>query len=150
MLVLLLAGLLHAPAFAQDARIKQQLDAIGYEYEVDDDGDYKLVFDTEEERSQLVFVISNVNKYGTHTVREIWSPAYQSTGNDFPALVANKLLEDSGENKLGAWVKQDDMAIYVVKIAADASSDELEDAIEFAVKIADQMEVVLTDGADEF
>jgi hypothetical protein len=150
LLVLLVAGLVHAPAFAQDARVKLQLDALGYEFEIDDDGDYRLVFDTEGGRTQLVFVISNVNRYGTHTVREVWSPAYQASGNDFPAVVANKLLEDSEENKLGAWVKQDDMAIYVVKIPADASSEELEDAIEFAVQVADQMEIVLTDGDDEF
>ncbi len=150
LLVLLLAGLIHAPAHAQDARVKQQLDALGYEYEVDEDGDYRMVFDTDGNRSQLVFVISNVNKYGAHAVREIWSPAYQAPGQDFPAVVANKLLEDADENKLGAWVKQGDMALYVIKIAADASNDELEDALEFAVKVADQMEILLTNGDDAF
>lgn len=150
LLVLLAIGLVSVPAFAQDARIKQQLDAIGHDYEVDDDGDYKMVFETENGRSQLVFVISNVERYGAHKVREIWAPAYQAPGDDFPAVVANKLLEDSEENKLGAWVKQGDMAIYVVKIDAEASSDELDDAIEYAVKIADRMEIVLTDGDDEF
>nr|WP_246372781.1 hypothetical protein [Lysobacter spongiae] len=150
MLVLLAIGLVNAPAFAQDARIKQQLDAIGHDYEVDDDGDYKMVFETEGGRSQLVFVISNVERYGAHKVREIWAPAYQAPGDDFPSVVANKLLEDSEENKLGAWVKQGDMAIYVVKIDAEASNDELDDAIEYAVKVADQMEIVLTDGDDEF
>ncbi|WP_246072063.1 hypothetical protein [Marilutibacter aestuarii] len=150
MLVLLAVGLAGAPAHAQDARIKQQLDAIGHDYEVDDDGDYRMVFETENGRSQLVFVISNVERYGSHQVREIWAPAYQAPGDDFPAVVANKLLEDSEENKLGAWVKQGDMAVYVVKIDAQASNDALDDAIEYAVKIADQMEIVLTDGDDEF
>jgi hypothetical protein len=51
---------------------------------------------------------------------------------------------------MGAWVKQDDMAIYVVKIPADSSKEQLDDAIDYAVKIADNMESLLTDGADEF
>lgn len=148
--VLLAALFFCGPAWAQDASIKRQLDALGHEYEVDDDGDYKMTFEVEDGRTQLVFVISNVETYGSHSVREIWAPAYRAENSDFPALVANRLLQETMENKLGAWAKQDDMAVYVVKIPGKASNDELNDAIEYAAQVADRMEVVLTDGEDEF
>jgi hypothetical protein len=133
-----------------DPAIRKQLDQLDYEYTIDDDGDYKLTFGLDDDRSQLVFVLSNVETYGSHRIREIWAPAYRAEGAGFSAVIANKLLEDAHENKMGAWVKQDDMAIYVVKISADSSKEQLDDAIDYAVKIADNMESLLTDGADEF
>ncbi|MCF7220329.1 YbjN domain-containing protein [Marilutibacter chinensis] len=144
------AALFGSTAHAQDAAIKRQLDALGHDYEIDDDGDYKMTFEVDDGRTQLVFVISNVETYGSHRVREVWAPAYRAEESDFPALVANRLLQETMENKLGAWAKQDDMAVYVVKISADAPDDELNDAIEYAAQVADRMEVVLTDGEDEF
>ncbi|MDQ3205587.1 MAG: hypothetical protein M3Q40_03590 [Pseudomonadota bacterium] len=143
------------PAFSQDAaedadpRIGKQLNALGYDHDIDDDGDYKLTFSFENDRSQLVYVISKVETYGKHRVREIWSPAYRSDGEGFPPIVANRLLEDSQANKMGGWVKQGDMALFVVKIAADASDSELDDAVDYAVRVADEMESELTT-ADEF
>jgi len=120
------------------------LDALDYKYEVDDDGDYRLVFDLDEGRTQLAFVRSSVETYGSHRIREIWSPGYKSPGPQFPALVANRLLEDSNDSKLGSWVKQGDTAMFVVKIDADASAEVLSDAIDAAIKSADAMELELT------
>ena len=66
---------------AADPRIRGQLEELKYEYEVDGDGDYKLVFNmagSPEKRSQLVYVRSPVETYGVLQVREIWSPGYKS------------------------------------------------------------------------
>jgi hypothetical protein len=135
-----------------DPQLKRQFDELEYEYEVDEDGDYKLVFaiDDKDKRSQLVFVRSPVESYGKHRVREIWSPGYRSSTPEFPAKVANRLLEASEVSKLGAWVKQNDYAMFVVKIAADASKDELDDAITAAMLSADEMEAELSPGKDDF
>ncbi|RDY68093.1 YbjN domain-containing protein [Lysobacter soli] len=132
-----------------DPAIARQLDALKYQYEVDDDGDYKLAFDMDNGRSQLAFVISAVESFGDMKVREVWAPAYRASGTQFPAEVANKLLEDSHASKLGAWVKQGDMAVFVVKLASDASQADLSDALDFVLRTADQMENELT-GKDEF
>ena len=134
-----------------DPAIAPQLQALDYKYEIDDDGDYKLVFDMDEEgkRTQLVFVRSSVETYGAHRVREIWSPGYKAPGPQFPALVANRLLEDANDSKLGGWVKQGDLAMFVVKIDADAKADVLSDAIDAAIKSADAMELELT-AKDEY
>lgn len=133
-----------------DATIGEQLDALGYRYNVDKDGDYQLTFELDGERSQLVYVLSSVESFGAHRIREIWAPAYRAPGALIPAEVANRLLEDSQTSKLGSWVKQGDMAVFVVKIPADASQQQLDDAIDAATRSADQMEAALTPDKDEF
>jgi hypothetical protein len=143
-----------APAKPEgDPAVRQLLDKLKYEYVVDEEGDYRLTFglDREEDgRSQLVFVRSPVETYGTHKVREIWSPAYLSTSDEFPAQIANRLLEATQDSKLGAWSKQGRYAVFVVKLAADADANELDDAVEAALRSADEMEQELTPGKDDF
>lgn len=133
-----------------DPRIAKQLDGLGYKYEVDEDGDYKLTFEMDDDRSQLGFVISRTESYGKHKVREVWAPAYRSENDAFPADLANKLLEDSQSSKMGGWVKQGNMAVFVVKLRADAPAEELDDALDYALRAADLMEAELTPGKDEF
>jgi hypothetical protein len=157
LLMLVLGSAMCGPLLAQeqakspaDAGIKAQLEQLEYEYEVDDDNDYKLVFKIGDEgRSQIVYIRSPVETYGQHRVREIWSPAYKSPTDDFPALIANRLLEDADTKKLGGWVKQDQYAIFVVKIPADADGEALDDALDAAMSAADEMEAQLTPGQDD-
>ncbi len=138
-----------ASAGDPDPAIGRLRDSLEYKYEVDEDGDYRLVFDMEDDRTQLVFVRSSVENYGSHKIREVWSPGYKSPGPQFPALVANRLLEDSQDSKLGSWVKQSDIAMFVVKIDANAKADVLSDAIDAAIKSADAIELELT-SQDEY
>ncbi len=148
------------PGFAADTKadetqrsadpvIARQLDGLKYQYQVDEDGDYKLTFDMDNGRSQLAYVISAVEKFGNFQVREVWAPAYRAADGEFPVAVANRLLDDSNASKLGGWVKQGPMAVFVVKLAADATADQLDDAIDFVLRSADEMERELTD-KDEF
>ncbi|MEG3190978.1 hypothetical protein [Lysobacter sp. D1-1-M9] len=142
------AGAVASPS--ADPRVGAQLDELEYRYEVDRDGDYRLTFDLDEGRSQLVYVISAVERFGAHRVREIWAPAYRGEAERFPEEVANRLLEDAQMQKLGGWVKQGDVAMFVVKIAADASTQALDDGIDHAIRAADWMETELTGDTDEF
>ena len=59
-----------------DATVGQQLDALGYRYNVDKDGDYQLTFELEGERSQLVYVLSGVESLGAPPHPASWAPAY--------------------------------------------------------------------------
>lgn len=136
-----------------DPAIAKQLEALEYDYEVDEDGDYKLIFTLGENgRSQLVYIRSAVENYGSYRIREIWSPAYRSPTGDFDAAVANRLLDASNNIKLGGWVKQGPHAVFVVKVPADASNAYLDDALEAAINTADEMEQELETekGADQF
>ena len=140
------------PAPAPDPQVRQLLDELEYEYEVDEDGDYRLVFEvanSTEKRSQLVYVRSPVETYGALRLREIWAPGYKAAGTDFPAAVANRLLSASQDNKVGAWGKQDQYAVFVVRLPVDSGAEALEDAIEAAISTADAMEAELTPGKDE-
>ena len=127
-----------------DKAVGRHLDKLGYPYEIDEDGDYRMVFDMEGERTQLVYVRSVVEEYGSQHVREVWSPGYQSSTDVFPVAVANRLLEDAQDAKMGGWVKQDKVAMFVVKLDADAPAEALDDAIEAASRTADAMELELT------
>lgn len=134
-----------------DAQVRAQLDALGYKYEVDADGDFVLTFGLDDKRSQMAYVLSHTQRYGSLKVREIWSPAYRSAdGGALPAPIANRLLEDGQLSKLGGWVSQDGVAVFVVKLDADATGKTLDDAIDYAVRAADQMEAELTPDQDDF
>jgi hypothetical protein len=138
-----------APA-APDAALGKQLTAAGVKFSTDEDGDYQMTFELEDGRTQLVYVLSRVESYGSNRVREIWSPGYRYSTPELDAKVANRLLEHSGNVIMGGWVRQKSTAMFVVKIAADASPAELRDALEAAAACADTIEKELTGGKDEF
>lgn len=141
------------PAFAAtpDAAVEKQLKALDLQYKVDDDGDFGVVFETDEKgtRSQLAYVRSSVEKYGSLRIREIWSPGYKVPAGGMPGPVATRLLEANHQAKLGAWTLQGDYAVYVVQIPADAPKESLSDALDIAVRSADEMEAELTPGKDD-
>ena len=137
-----------AHAASADPVVKAQLESKGTPFTVDEDGDFQITVQISEERTQLVWVRSAIEETGQYRVREIWSPGYQSEGASFPAAVANDLLERSHMLKLGSWVKQDQVAMLVTKIPADASASQLDEAIDLTASAADEAELELT-GKDD-
>ncbi len=138
-----------ASAGQPDMIVKAQLESKGVQFEVDSDGDFKAVYRVgETTRTQIVFIRTVTTQIGNIKLREIWSPAYKSTGADFPVEVANRLLAESNAVKIGGWVKQGQHAVFVAKVAADAPADQLITAIEAAVNTADAMELALTNKDD--
>ena len=73
-----------APA---DPRVRAALEQLGYKYELTEENEYRL-FPIETEpagtdangkptyRSQLVYINSATEPYGTLEIREVWSPAF--------------------------------------------------------------------------
>ncbi|GGA75734.1 hypothetical protein GCM10011521_12370 [Arenimonas soli] len=149
-LALITLALLAAPALAadHDAVVKAQLESKGTPFTIDEDGDFQITVRVAGDRTQLVWVRSTVQATGQFKVREIWSPGYRAPTGDFTAAIANDLLERSNNLKLGAWVKQDDVAMLVIKVPADASADALDEAIDLAAAAADAVERQLL-GSDE-
>ena len=149
-LCLALAASVAPPAHAgtPDPALKALLDAQKMKYEIDSDGDYKVTFDLGKGRSQLVWIRSTTDSYGSLKVREVWSPGYKLNG-DLPADVANRLLEHSHAMILGGWTKQKAYAMFVVKVSASASPQQVRDAAEAAADAADDIEQELTPGTDE-
>ncbi|HNR67139.1 MAG TPA: hypothetical protein PKN04_04850 [bacterium] len=135
---------------AHDARIEKILQAKEIGFTIDKDGDFKVVVDVGNGRTQLAFIFSSTMEYGNMEIREIWAYAYRSENNQFPVDVANLLLEDTFPKKLGAWAKKDNMALYMVRISANANEQSLLSAVQFAAEAADEMEEKLTGAKDEF
>ncbi|HHA2550477.1 TPA: hypothetical protein ACOD9Z_004599, partial [Stenotrophomonas maltophilia] len=57
-LLIALAATGSAAAADADKAVARHLDKLGYTYEVDEDGDYRMVFDVEGDRTQMVYVRS--------------------------------------------------------------------------------------------
>lgn len=151
---LALACVVAVPALAAtkaDPLVKRHLEAKATPYEVDEDNDYAVLVDMGDGRTQQVYVLSTTNRIDGINVREIWSTGYQALEKGMiPTKVANRLLEHSHEVILGSWVKQDAYAVFVVKIAADASADQLDSAIDTAATSADKLEREFTGDEDQF
>jgi hypothetical protein len=130
-----------------DTRVKAALDKLGLKYEVDKDGDFKIVMKVEGGRTQLAWITSNTEKFGGMEIRQVFSPGYKSNGN-LPSDIANQLLTDNARKKLGAWQTfksdQTSLAVFSAKIAANGSAAELSDSLEAVLYSADEMEKTLT------
>ena len=155
------------PKTAADPRVKAALDKIGYKYELDSNNDYKLIpIETTQEgtspdgkprwRSNLVYVNSNTEKYGTLEIREVLAPALLLDG-PLSADMANRLLRENNSVKLGAWrvliVNEGKNAgkrlvMFAAQISADSDAESLRLAIKSVILIADRMEKELTNADD--
>ena len=133
-----------------DRKVKKMLDSRKVRYEPDADGDFKVTYELANGRTQLAFIRSKTFTYGKLGIREILSIGYRSGDDSFPVEVANRMLEHNNNAKLGAWAKQGRLAIFTSKIASDADADELIDALEVTVSLADELEKEFTGETDEF
>lgn len=133
-----------------DPRVKKMLDQKKIQYQVDEAGDFQVTYQVGKGRTQLAFIRSDIYKYGALKIREVLSIGYRSALAEFPANVANRMLEHNNQAKLGAWAKQGQLAIFTTKIPTNASAKELIDAIEMTVTLADQMEREFNGSKDEF
>lgn len=133
-----------------DERVKASLEEKDVVYSIDSDGDFKVEFETEGDRTQLAFIISQTYEYGNFEIREIHAYAYEAPGGEFPPAIMQKLLEDSFTRKLGAWAIVDNYAVFVTRIAADADAESLWNALVFTLESADEMEAELSGDTDAF
>lgn len=137
-----------------DRQCQKALDKADLVYEIDSDGDFKLVVKVPDNRTQLVYVYSNTLTYDNVEVRTIMSPALVAdTDEALTPETMRLLLVDNFENKMGAWevVERPDGGIviqYVVKPPADMGSEDLRSLIGLAAIAADMIEQQITDGDD--
>lgn len=129
-----------------DPGVARLLKAMDTPYTIDDDGDYRILVDLGDERSQIVWVRSAVHEAANQRVREIWTYGYRSSERRIPANVANRLLSQNFELILGAWARSEGNAVLVVKIPADADAEALDAAIDLTASIGDGMEQKLVAG----
>jgi len=157
-LALIGAGSAMPPAFGQvgdtpgDQRVRDALDELKLKYKVTDTGLFKLLYNTGDERDQMVYVSSTTTRYDSLEIREVWSIGYECEG-PIPGPVANRLLEASESLKIGGWsaLKLDSgkrRAVLTAKIAAGSSAKVLGSALEAVSTSADKVEKELTSKDD--
>lgn len=150
--MLLAAGAANA-GNSPDATVGRKLDKLGLKYEVDADGDYKLLFEVDGGRSQIVWVRSPIETLGGMRIREVLSisgkspkPSNTDEMTD-AATAATAALLASNRQKLGGWVlkgSDDSQAFYyVAQIPADLGPDDLDLVVRSVAKDADGFEAML-------
>ena len=140
-----------ADAVDGNALIEAHLAERGIEHVVDEDGDFQIVYAwAREERSQLVYVAGRSNQINGLVVREVFAPAARIPAGGLDAETANRLLLDSQRKVLGSWEASGDLLLYVIKLPENMDAATLETALGVAAETADNMEIELTGGKDEF
>ena len=136
-----------------DDRVKQLLDKTELKYEIDKDGDFKLLFEFEDGRSQIVFVNSNTETYQGLEIREVWAVGYQpAEGDKVDAAVSEHLIRANAQLKLGAWQVQklgdQEVGVFRAMISAESGKDVLVDTMRLVGVTSDEKESELL-GSDD-
>lgn len=145
-------ALADTPGSTADSRVAKLLQDAALTYSVDEDGDFRLIYDLPNGRSQLVWVASRTSRLQTVEVRDVWSVADRSVGQVSPD-VANQLLLDNATQALGAWQVQrsgdEYLIVFSAQVAADTAAPTLVETLDAVMRVADELERQLT-GGDRF
>jgi hypothetical protein len=140
-----------ADARPVDPRVEAALTDAKLAYIVDE-GDFRLKYDVDGGRSQLVWVASGTAKLDQLEIRDVWSVASRGRG-ELPPELAAYLLRENARMILGAWQVNQNAEEYLVvfsaPVVATADAATLQEVIEVVMLSADRVEKELT-GKDEF
>jgi hypothetical protein len=140
-----------AAATPVDARVEAALKESKLAYAMDG-GDFRLKYDLDEGRSQLVWVASGTRKLDQLEIRDVWSVVYRSKG-EVPADMAIHLLKENARMILGGWQvnqgKDEYLIVFSAPVEAAADAAKLAEVIEVVTLSADRIEKELT-GKDEY
>lgn len=136
-----------------DSRVRNQLESLGLKYSMTDNGNYKVVFDMGEGRTQLVVIYSNTYNYNGMEVREITSTAMSTDDKrGFTQPTLFDLLERNQTYKIGAWQINGGTAPFIlefgIRMSANSSQSVFDELIRLAARMADELEQELTSGDD--
>lgn len=136
-------------ARAADTSIEARLKAGNIQYDVDDDGDYKITYSYEDEgRTQLVYVSGTLETISDMNIIEIFAPAGKVDADHIDGAMALKLLGESQMKKFGSWELSGNTLLYVIKLPESVNAATLEAAIKIAADVADTKEIELSGKKD--
>ncbi|MDD4911769.1 MAG: hypothetical protein PHP57_05690 [Sideroxydans sp.] len=149
---LLMSGSVFADMYQRNV-LKIQLSMAGYaDVAIPTEGAANVVMSFDDKRSQQVYVDVNPKKINGGAFRAIYSMAYRSK-EPLPGARLQQLLEENATLAVGAWslAKQEQysIVIFIIKLDADADSDELKAAIKMAAIRGDILEQALSGNVDE-
>ena len=85
-----------------DKRVERELNKTTLKYEIDKDGDFKMVFKFDDKRSQVLFVRSKTSTFSDLEIRQVLSPGFKSNGKP-SRKVLEAMLKQNLNVKIGAW-----------------------------------------------
>jgi hypothetical protein len=133
-----------------DPRVRDILVGTSYQYTVNSDGNYKIIYDAGNGRTQVLFVESNIETLGDFEIREIWSPIGQATEASFTQAIADRLLRIGATMKVGAveivTIDNKPTAYFSAKVPADLTAEQLVKVINAVASTADENENALFGG----
>lgn len=136
-----------ATSSSGDPRVAAALEAAGLGYSIDE-GDFRLEYDVDKDRTQRVWVASETARIDQLEVRDVWSVAARGKG-EVPADLARMLLKENVRMILGAWqVNQSEdeyLAVFLAQVDAAADAATLQEVIEVVMFSADRIERQLSD-----
>jgi len=131
-----------------DPRVEVLLKKGDLKFEIDQDGDFKLVNQLDGGRTQAVFINTSTQNLGDMEIRDIWSVALVSD-KPLNTEIANDLLRENNVVKLGAWRVQRSgnktVVAFAAKIAADTDLETLLITLQAVTMTADKKEQELTE-----
>jgi hypothetical protein len=147
------SGKSKALAAIGDAHVGSCLRELDLNYQIDEDGDFRLVMRTDDDRSQICIIKSAVEEMFGIRRRKVYSPALRSFG-PFDPRTADILLKENAVLKAGNWLVSADaedthLAIFQIVVPHDAPAALLAEVIAAVTLVADHMEQRLS-GRDEF
>ena len=142
-----------APVSVGDAHVAACLRELDLNYQMDEDGDFRLVLKLENDRSQICVIKSESDEIFGARTRKVYSPALRSFG-PFDPRTSDILLKENAMLKTGNWLVSADaedthLAIFQILVPHDAPASLLGEVISGVTLIADHMEQRLS-GRDEF
>lgn len=138
------------PQATADPRVEAALKAAGLAYTLDG-GDFRLEYNLDGNRTQLVWVASGTARLDQLEFRDVWSVAARGSG-EVSADVARLLLKENARMVLGGWSVnqgQDEyLVVFNAQVRADAESSALQEVIEVVALSTDRIEKQLSSKDD--
>lgn len=135
---------------AEDNSVKRRLDAAGHKYSVDKDGDFKITFSFDDNRSQMVLVTGQPYVIADGVaVREIYSGVAKDPDDNIAGRAAD-FLKENQTKKIGAYEAQGGLVAFNVKLPDSASAAQLSAAIKMVAVTADEKEKAISGSRDTF
>lgn len=136
-----------------DPRVVRALESTGLKFEIDEDGDFKILVEFKDGRSQLGFINSSTERYGSLEIREIWSTAAVGKGS-LSEDMANLLLIKNNQVKFRVWRLRETQGgkiavIFAAHVSADTDGESLRSVVELVFGEADALEEKVN-GDDDF
>lgn len=139
-----------ARAESGNAILEIKLKATGLPFEIDQDGDFKVLVNWEQDkRSQLVYVSPEVDEFSGMPHYTAFAPAALLNGDvTLDAGRMRSLLEKNANYKVGGWMVAGNALYFGAKLSTDVSPEQLRKLLAALAEEADNLEMELTPGED--